>query len=286
MPNSANNFESHTKAAKVLLAVVIVAAVSGFFMGLRQTATTAESRGLAQMVTHPQEGQEPEAPEARSYLAMATLPKANDAWINELGKLAQPPTDLFASNIIAALPSESVEQRLVRRAYDGAPPVIPHPVEQVSAASCLACHGEGKIIKDRVAARISHAHYSNCTQCHVPSVGAGPPLQDLALEPLAGNSFSGLSTFGKGARAYEGAPPTIPHPTAMRGDCMSCHGPQGAAALRTSHPWRQSCTQCHLPSAELDQRGLLADERARMESLLSAHFGKPKTENSTRETTQ
>ena len=283
MPNSGHNFESHTKAAKVLLAVVMVAAVSGFFMGLRQTAATAESRGLAQMVSH-EESPEVFAPEAPPYLAMREVPKANGAWVNQLRNLEQPATDLFATNRPGAR-GEAIEQRLARRAYDGAPPIIPHPVEQVSAASCLACHGEGKIIKDRVAARISHAHYSNCTQCHVPSVGAGPPLQNLALEPLADNSFSGLTSFGKGARAWEGAPPTVPHPTAMRGDCMSCHGPQGSAALRTSHPWRQSCTQCHLPSSELDQRNLRA-EPGSTEAFLSVHFGKQKAEKSNQETTQ
>jgi cytochrome c-type protein NapB len=44
----------------------------------------------------------------------------------------------------------------------------------------------------------------------------------------------------------------------MRDDCMSCHGPQGLFGLRTPHPDRQSCLQCHVPNAELDQRHFFA----------------------------
>ncbi|MFN7141654.1 MAG: hypothetical protein ACK4UN_20210, partial [Limisphaerales bacterium] len=79
-------------------------------------------------------------------------------------------------------------------------------------------------------------------------------LRGEASDALALNEFIGFMSPGKGKRAYPGAPPTIPHPTAMRSDCMRCHGPNGVAGLKTSHPYRQSCTQCHAPSAELDQR--------------------------------
>jgi hypothetical protein len=54
-------------------------------------------------------------------------------------------------------------------------------------------------------------------------------------------------------RDYDGAPPTIPHPTLMRGECASCHGVFGADGIKTTHPWRQSCTQCHAMNAVNDQ---------------------------------
>ena len=38
----------------------------------------------------------------------------------------------------------------------------------------------------------------------------------------------------------------------MRERCDSCHG-VWAGALRTTHPWRQNCVQCHTPSAARDQ---------------------------------
>jgi cytochrome c-type protein NapB len=84
-------------------------------------------------------------------------------------------------------------------------------------------------------------------------------VQEVALrEPLAGNSFVGLNPPLKGTRAWPLAPPTIPHSTLMRSDCLSCHGPQGLYGLRTPHPERQSCVQCHVPGAELDQHRFLS----------------------------
>jgi len=48
----------------------------------------------------------------------------------------------------------------------------------------------------------------------------------------------------------------------MREDCMSCHGPQGLFGLRTPHPDRPSCLQCHVPNAELDQHNFFTSLQA------------------------
>lgn len=45
------------------------------------------------------------------------------------------------------------------------------------------------------------------------------------------------------------APPTIPHKTFMRENCTACYS--GAAAreeIRTPHPERSRCRQCHVPT--------------------------------------
>jgi nitrate reductase (cytochrome), electron transfer subunit len=111
------------------------------------------------------------------------------------------------------------------------------------------------VVKEKTAPKISHAHYTSCTQCHVPSVGSQIPTDEIALrEPIAVNQFVGLIAPLQGSRAWPTAPPTTPHPTLMRSDCMSCHGPQGMFGLRTPHPDRQACVQCHAPNAGLDQR--------------------------------
>lgn len=143
----------------------------------------------------------------------------------------------------------ALADRARNRAYDGAPPTIPHPVEARSATACLACHGEGLKVGDRVASRISHAHLSNCTQCHVEQSPSGP----FARPEVPGNEFVGVYRAGPGERASPGAPPTIPHHTWMRENCASCHGPVGRAGTRTTHPWLTNCTQCHAPSAARDQ---------------------------------
>jgi nitrate reductase (cytochrome), electron transfer subunit len=148
------------------------------------------------------------------------------------------------------LRAEAVERRAARRAYSGAPPVIPHPIDANDVTSCYQCHGEGKVIGSLIAPKISHQRYTNCTQCHAP-VAVGTPGTSEAL--VVGNDFQGQASPGRGSRAYSGAPPTIPHSTLMRESCTSCHGTLGLPGLRTPHPWRVNCQQCHTPSATLDQ---------------------------------
>jgi nitrate reductase (cytochrome), electron transfer subunit len=180
-------------------------------------------------------------------------PNAN--WQSHIGHLVQPvvpPGTL--TNVSDQLRALAREQRALRRAYDGAPPLVPHPITQDSAASCLACHGPGLVVKDRTASKISHEHFTSCTQCHVSSVGLQIPTGDnLLLQPMTENQFVGFQAPLKGTRAWPDAPPTVPHSTLMRSDCISCHGPNGLPGLRTPHPERHSCTQCHVPAAELDQ---------------------------------
>jgi len=151
---------------------------------------------------------------------------------------------------------EALDQRAQRRAFDGAPPTIPHRIDQRSANSCLACHGQGLKIDGILAPVMSHPTYRNCTQCHAPEGNEMAPTSPLAEVP---NGFRGSVPAGDGgARAWPGAPPVMPHGTFMRESCNSCHGPMGMPGLRTTHPERQSCTQCHAPSATLEQRGHIA----------------------------
>ncbi len=144
----------------------------------------------------------------------------------------------------------SLATRSARRAFNGAPPVIPHAVERTNDAACYACHGEGALVGQRVANRMSHGFLSNCLQCH-----AAPPPQPFAqLEVEVANSFVGLPTPTSGERAFPGAPPVIPHSTWMRERCLSCHGGAvGWPGLEVTHRWRANCRQCHGTSAKLEQ---------------------------------
>ncbi|MBA4150237.1 MAG: diheme cytochrome c precursor [Verrucomicrobia bacterium] len=254
---SVPDFSTHKKAIWIAIAILLTTSVSGFFMGLRQT--NSEARAAAAEEEHHDNADSTlshDVPRIVDYRGLAkTNYKANASWENNLGKLKQPAADLYAEIFPDdAARDVAIRERATRRAYDGAPPVVPHPVDQISPANCMACHGEGAQIKGRIASKMSHPFMQNCTQCHVPVTGPEIKLRGQAGEALALNDFIGFMSPGKGTRAYEGAPPTIPHPTSMRSDCMSCHGPNGVAGLKTSHPYRQSCTQCHAPSAELDQR--------------------------------
>ena len=137
------------------------------------------------------------------------------------------------------------------RAFNGAPPTIPHPIDQRSDRACIACHGAGVKTASLRIPRMSHRFLTNCTQCHVES---NPRFMTASV--FRENSFTGLPAPTAGARAFPGAPPVIPHSTWMRSNCMSCHGPTGLSGIRTTHPWRQNCRQCHAPSAKLNQSPL------------------------------
>lgn len=196
------------------------------------------------------------APPAISYSGLSSAPRRgpNAGWKSSDLESAQvpqgealPPGPARDAALVGAL-----EARAERRAYDGAPPTIPHPIDQGGPPECLACHAEGMAFEGRVAPKMSHAAYTSCTQCHAPE--ASPPPWRGGPSLSEGNTFEGLRSVAQGERAWEGAPPTIPHRTTLREACASCHGPHGHPAIRSTHLPRQSCTQCHAPSAALDQR--------------------------------
>jgi cytochrome c-type protein NapB len=144
----------------------------------------------------------------------------------------------------------ALAKRASRRAYDGAPPTIPHRIQQMAPPDCVACHRDGAKVGEKIAPKFSHAFYQSCVQCHVV---ASDPRPVASTPPPPENQFVGLASWGRGTRWGAGAPPMIPHPTRMRSDCTSCHGVFGTVGLRTPHPWRQSCTQCHVANAANDQ---------------------------------
>lgn len=145
--------------------------------------------------------------------------------------------------------ARSIEQRASLRAYEGAPPVIPHPIADLNIQTCRSCHALGLVTGDKVAHMVSHTYLVNCTQCHVES--QSPMLAD---DEWIANSFRGLRLSGYGGtRAWAGAPPVMPHTTFMRTNCVSCHGEHGYDGWRPDHLSRTNCVQCHTPAAEFDQ---------------------------------
>lgn len=152
--------------------------------------------------------------------------------------------------------AEDVAARRAARAYDGAPPTIPHSVDQRGAPACLACHAEGMRVpgtpSDKIAKPMSHPLYASCLQCHATRDGPLPAEALLPHSVSEDSTFTGLDSAGRGMRAYPGAPPQMPHRSFMRERCASCHG-VWATGLASTHPWRQSCTQCHTPAADADQ---------------------------------
>ncbi|MCB1129512.1 MAG: hypothetical protein KDN05_00185 [Verrucomicrobiae bacterium] len=247
-------FQQHRRTLAVILLGVGIAAVSGVFVGIRQTAADTKPPEMEYPIDPPSRATD--LPPAPKY---GEIPKtgwlANEHWSFTLDKLPradserEPDVALTVDELVAVLADRSG-----RRAFDGAPPTVPHEIDQLSSASCMVCHGTdaSMVIAGRRPAAISHPYYTSCTQCHVPADGLRRLTDEERL--IVDSSFMGLETPGPGNRAYPGAPPTVPHPLFMRQNCMSCHGPTRPNAIRSSHPDRQNCLQCHAPDAGFDNR--------------------------------
>ena len=129
-----------------------------------------------------------------------------------------------------------------RRAYPGAPPKIPHEVQPDMAGgnNCLTCHDNGGYVAKFSAYTplTPHPGMENCRQCHVPET------TETLFQETDWKTFDPPEI---GRSALHGSPPPIPHSLQLRENCLACHG--GAAAvreIRSSHPERINCRQCHV----------------------------------------
>ncbi len=134
--------------------------------------------------------------------------------------------------------------RAERRLFDGAPPTVPHDNFGIE---CTACHNAEGMEVDDVGYAPPSPHeqtrgmsvLARCRQCHVF-------IQ--TDEEFTKNGFVGLrQDLRKGKRLNPLSPPTIPHKTFMRDNCLACHsGPAAREEIRTPHPERRRCVQCHV----------------------------------------
>ena len=140
----------------------------------------------------------------------------------------------------------SLKSYYSNRAFHGAPPTIPHKIQEdstIGESSCLKCHENGGFVQkyNAYAPVTPHPKMVNCRQCHVLEKTTGVFKQ---------NSFDKINppTVGTNS-ALVGSPPVIPHQIQMRENCLSCHaGPSAPKEIRVSHPIRVNCRQCHVPN--------------------------------------
>lgn len=151
----------------------------------------------------------------------------------------------------AAMPADSPSKRTLavfysRRAYPGAPPVIPHAIDAGGPLErgCLACHADGGWAPrfQAYAPVTPHPDFASCRQCHVPATTPAafrPTTWETVAPPRIDRS------------ALPGSPPPIPHALQMRESCLACHaGPGAVVEIRTTHPERVNCRQCHALGAD------------------------------------
>lgn len=129
-----------------------------------------------------------------------------------------------------------------RRAYPGAPPIIPHPLADPTTfggRACLECHGDGGWVQkfSAFAPVTPHPELINCVQCHVPRT---------VTSLMRGSTFVRAVEPPIHQAAFKGSPPAIPHDLQMRDNCLACHaGPAAVREIRVTHPERSNCRQCH-----------------------------------------
>jgi nitrate reductase (cytochrome), electron transfer subunit len=154
------------------------------------------------------------------------------------------------------------------RAYPGAPPRIPHGLspEEFRGATCNACHESGGYSArfGAYAPITPHPEFGNCLQCHAADDGVvGVAVQGRLFSgeahdtrPQRASAADLVALDWKttewpsiNRRAMHGSPPAIPHTLELRGNCLACHaGPSAVAEIRTMHPERSNCRQCHVPA--------------------------------------
>lgn len=133
------------------------------------------------------------------------------------------------------------------RAFPGAPPRIPHPVQDETSYggnTCLQCHEFGGYVPkfDAYAPVVPHPELFSCRQCHVPKV---------TESIFRGNRFRSAPAPAIHRSELPGSPPVIPHELQMRENCLACHaGPGAVEEIRVTHPERVNCRQCHMLQQE------------------------------------
>lgn len=243
------------RLAPIAFSCIIAVAIIGYFVGIMDGVPQSDGLEQIALVAEFDRRVVDADPKLLPAVSYADIPQVAMGPTKTWKTLPQslPRTDYDRYKEIRPSTKEkeaSSKLRASRRAFNGAPPVISHPVENTTDAACYACHSGGVEMADLRASVMSHSFLGNCTQCHAPMAPA--PFQDI--DASVDSTFVGLPAPKQGKRAFQGAPPTIPHSQWMRENCNACHGgPHGWAGLESTHPWRTNCTQCHAPSATLDQ---------------------------------
>ena len=152
------------------------------------------------------------------------------------------------------------------RAYPGAPPRVPHGLtpNEFRTGGCNTCHERGGF-SQRFGAYVPvtpHPEMGACLQCHVgdaklmaiPLPNSDPSARCRQCHAPGATLWRDSSLGWKpmawpevAAAAANSAPTPIPHALELRGNCLACHSaPAAVAEIRTTHPERSNCRQCHV----------------------------------------
>jgi cytochrome c-type protein NapB len=260
-----------SQRSTILIVITLIGlATTGYFLGLTAPMTAGIEGDLsapaAESVRPEEQDPDSRAIPAKAYDEMpAVQTAASRQQATRLAMLRQTPYDPNAKiTVNVGERIASLADRATRRAYDGAPPTVPHPIDQLDSDSCMACHGEGLRSDSLRAGKMPHPFYADCTQCHVEQnasfatasakyentfVGVAAPTNSGNSSPEASRVVPPTTWMREALQnrdpAVDWVPPVVPHTTWMREDCLSCHGRTAAPGMETSHPWLDNCLRCH-----------------------------------------
>lgn len=151
------------------------------------------------------------------------------------------------------------------RAFPGAPPRVPHGLTsaELRAPTCNTCHERGGYSQrfGAYAPLTPHPELPACLQCHVVDAVVTGTTFPVAPDDRCRQCHAPGRQASSAPQldwepapwpqvrrpAIEGDPPPIPHHLEFRGNCLTCHmGPNAVAEIRTTHPERTNCRQCHV----------------------------------------
>ena len=197
--------ETGQKVAYLICFVVISIAVTGYFVGLQspmnpsaKSVATVQSneRDTGEMSSHSNSAAGAVLP-ATHYADMGNMTlKQAKIWQTSLAQLKSTVDPLEEFTITPEQKAFALALREQNRAFNGAPPTVPHPVDQMPAQVCAACHSNGFKTETLRIPKMSHQFLENCTQCHVEN---NPKHMTASL--FRENSFVGLPAPTGGPRA-------------------------------------------------------------------------------------
>ena len=125
------------------------------------------------------------------------------------------------------------------RSDPNAPPkTIPHPIG--GNPDCQICHAQASKVRPYPASHVGRTN-DVCLACHKPTI----PVASTTPAP---------STNATGSQSAAGGPPSVPHDTAGRTQCLGCHG-SGAAGVpqvpqfhKDANLGNDKCLTCHKSS--------------------------------------
>ena len=240
-----------TVAQRLILIGVAVTAIATVLLAIQRASSRTPVVGLVLEAHAPERVEGPVAAEAGVF---RTRP----------GMLSVEPD---ARRRPDAHPRTLATFRLLR-SYPGAPPRVPHGLTAVEFRTnrCNTCHERGGFSQrfGAYAPVNPHPEWASCLQCHATNeLLVGLPLPQASPDDACRQCHSrGPSRFEEtgldwrpaawpATQGRAGGVPVIPHELQTRGHCLSCHmGPGSVSEIRTTHPERSNCRQCHVEAGD------------------------------------